>query len=164
MGGWLVLQFDTKYLTGLLPILLMSMGLYYLFSPNIRNEDAKRRIPQIVFSTMVVIILGFYVGFFGPGTGSLIALSFVVLLGYGLPKATANSKILNFVSNISALFYFIIFGNINWTIGTSMMVGQYIGATLGAKMVIAKGSALIKPVVIIVCFLMSANIIFKSHF
>ena len=85
-------------------------------------------------------------------------------LGYSLPKATANSKILNFVSNISALVYFIFFGDINWTIGILMMSGQYIGATLGAKMIIEKGTTLIKPVVVTVCFLMSLNILLKSYF
>ena len=103
-------------------------------------------------------MLGFYDGFFGPGTGSLMTLAFVMLLGYGLPKATASAKVLNFVSNISALSYFIFFGNINWTVGILMMAGQSIGATLGAKMALDQGTALIKPVVVCVCFLMSASI------
>ncbi len=163
LGGWLVLQIDAKYLTMLLPILLISMGLYYFLSPSVRNEDAKGRMSLAVFSTIIAMTLGFYDGFFGPGTGSLIALALVVLLGYGLSKATANAKVLNFVSNISALIYFIIFGDINWTIGIIMMEGQFIGALLGAKMVIEKGTSLIKPVVVTVCFLMSLSILFKSY-
>lgn len=162
-GGWLVLQIDAKYLIIMIPFLLIAMGLYFLLSPTIRNEDAKGRMSLIAFSLTIAMVLGFYDGFFGPGTGSLMALSFVVLLGYGLPKATANAKVLNFVSNISALIYFVFFGDISWIIGIVMMGAQYIGATFGAKMVLEKGASLIKPVVVVVCFLMSANIILKFY-
>jgi len=164
VGSWLVLKIDSQYLIVVLPILLICMGIYFLFSPNISNEDKKRKISMTAFSILVASALGFYDGFFGPGTGSLMALCFVLFLGYSLPKATANSKILNFVSNLSALAYFIFFGDINWTIGILMMSGQYIGAILGGKMIIEKGTALIKPVVVTVCFLMSLNILLKSYF
>lgn len=83
---------------------------------------------MLLFALTVAPLLGFYDGFFGPGTGSLIALAFILLCGYSATRATANAKILNFTSNFAALLYFIIFGQIDWTIGLIMMLGQIIGS------------------------------------
>ena len=108
-------------------------------------------------------LLGFYDGFFGPGTGSLMALAFVSVLGFGLSKGTAQAKILNLTSNVAALLYFIIFGEVAWVIGGVMAVGQLLGSSIGARMVMSKGARLIKPVVVIVCFGMSINILIKHY-
>ena len=162
-GSWLLLQINTQHLIIMLPILLICMGLYFLFSPNINDEDRQEKIKVVSFALFVTPFLGFYDGFFGPGTGSFMALAFVMLLGYGLPKATANAKILNFVSNISSLSYFVIFGDVNWVAGFIMMFGQFIGAMLGARMILNNGSTLIKPVVVVVCFFMSINLLFKAY-
>jgi len=161
-GSWLILQIDTQQLLLIIPIFLIAIGFYFLLSPSINDEDKKKKLSLIGFALLICPLLGFYDGFFGPGTGSFMALAFVLLLGHSLPKATAHTKILNFVSNISSLLYFAIFGDIHWYYGVSMILGQFIGATIGAKMVIEKGSKLIKPVIVTVCFLMSANILFKE--
>ena len=163
IGSWLVLKIDAQNLIVLLPILLVSMGLYFLFSPHIGDEDRKEKLTVVFFALLACPLLGFYDGFFGPGTGGFMALAFVMLLGYSLPKATANSKILNFVSNISSLLYFVLYGDVYWNIGLIMIGGQLIGATIGARMILEKGSLIIKPVVVSVCFLMSANILLKTY-
>lgn len=162
VGSWLVLQIDAGVLLAYLPILLILVGLYFLFSPNIGIEDRRRKLTLTVFAIAICPLLGLYDGFIGPGTGSFMALSFVLLCGYNLSKATANAKILNFTSNISSLLYFIVFGEVFWLVGLVMIVGQLIGATIGAKMVLEKGSRLIRPIVVIVCFVMSANILIKQ--
>ena len=162
-GSWLVLKIDTQNLIVILPVLLILMGLYFLFSPHVSDEDRKEKLSVVFFSLLVSPFLGFYDGFFGPGTGSFMALAFVILLGYSLPKATANSKILNFVSNLSSLLYFLIYGDVYWIIGIVMIGGQLIGATIGAKMIVEKGALIIKPVVVSVCFLMSVNILLKIY-
>jgi len=162
IGSWLLLQIDAEKLMTLLPILLISMGLYFLFSPAINDIDKKALISFAGFALIMSPLLGFYDGFFGPGTGSLMTLAFVLFMGYNLSKATANSKVLNFTSNLGALIYFLFFGQINWTIGIIMMLGQFIGASIGAKMVVEKGAPLIKPVVVIVCFVMAINILIKT--
>ena len=162
LGSWLVLQIDAKILLWFLPVLLIATGLYFLFSPTISDIQRKQKIPLLVFAIVIAPLLGFYDGFFGPGTGSFMALSFVIFGGYGLSKATANAKILNFTSNVSALGYFILYGDIAWLAGVAMVGGQLFGAVVGAKMVLKKGATLIKPVVVIVCFLMSLNLLLKA--
>jgi uncharacterized protein len=162
LGSWLILKINSDFLLQFLPAILILVGLYFLFAPRISDLDRERRLKVITFSLLICPMLGFYDGFFGPGTGSFMALSFVTLCGYGLPKATANTKILNFTSNISALMYFILFGEMAWVVGAVMITGQMIGATLGAKMVIEIGSRLVKPVIVIVCFAMAFRILWQS--
>ncbi len=160
-GSWLVLQTDASALTKIIPFLLIFIGLYFLFSSQ-QDIDRKTRISLIVFALLIAPCIGFYDGFFGPGTGNFFTLSFVFFLGYNLSKATAHCKILNFTSNISALFYFAIFGNIAWMFGLVMIGGQVLGALLGSKMLWKKGAKLIRPVAVIVCFLMAFRIIWQN--
>lgn len=67
--------------------------------------------------------------------------------GFNFVKATAHAKVLNFTSNVAALLVFILGGKVVWSIGLVMLVGQFLGANLGAKMVLTKGKALIRPMV-----------------
>ena len=123
-GSWLVLQIDAGILLAYLPILLILVGLYFLFSPSIGDVERKRKLSLVVFALVICPLLGFYDGFVGPGTGSFMALSFVLLCGYSLPKATANAKVLNFTSNFSAMLYFMVFGEVFWLMGLVMIVGS----------------------------------------
>jgi len=161
LGGWLVLQINSAALKTVLPVLLIFMGLYFLLSPTVEDIDREPRISYGLFAAFIAPLLGFYDGFFGPGTGTFITLAFVVLCGYSLSKATANAKIHNFTSNVSALIYFLLFGKIYWNVAIVMIIGQAIGSYLGAKMVTKKGVALIRPVVVTVCFVMSLRLLLK---
>lgn len=161
-GSWLLLQIDADSLTIFLPLLLIATGVYFLSAPNIDDRERTQKISLLAVAILVAPLLGFYDGFFGPGTGSFMALAFVSLCGYSLSRATANAKILNFTSNIASLLYFIVYGDIYWLLGLIMIGGQTIGAVFGAKTVMKKGARLIKPVVVIVCFLMAITILVKQ--
>lgn len=163
LGAWLILRMNPEQLVFFIPALLILMGLYFLFSPHIDDQDRQQKLGQTGFALLVCPLLGFYDGFFGPGTGSFMALAFVVLCGYNLAKATAHAKILNFTSNFSSLVYFVMYGDIVWEVGLVMMLGQFIGAMSGAKMVLMKGASFIKPIVVTVCFIMSANILVRAY-
>lgn len=99
-GGWLLLKLNSTVLDSIVPFLLILMGFYFLFSPNIGKIDKTQRVSYFVFSICFASILGFYDGFFGPGTGMFMALAFVNLCGYNLPRATAHAKVLNFTSRL----------------------------------------------------------------
>lgn len=107
--------------------------------------------------------IGFYDGFFGPGAGSFYALAFVTLSGFSLPKATAHAKVLNFTSNFGGLLFFILGGQVVWGVGLVMLVGQVLGARLGARMVLNKGQTLIRPMLVIVSACMSVKLIYDNH-
>ncbi|MDD9855239.1 MAG: TSUP family transporter [Gammaproteobacteria bacterium] len=161
-GSWAVLQIDAQILAWILPPLLAAVGLYFLLNPNIDDRARKQKTPWLVFAAGVAPLLGFYDGFFGPGTGSLMALALVWCCGYGLTAATAHAKLLNFVSNISSLIYFILFGDIVWSVGAVMVAGQIIGAFTGARMALQKGATLIRPVVVVACFAMAVGLVVRA--
>lgn len=163
LGGWLVLQIDSSTLAKIIPFLLIIMGSYFALSPNLGAVDSHRRVSSSMFSALVAPALGFYDGFFGPGTGMFMALSFVSLCGYNLTKATAHTKLLNCTSNVAALLYFIFFGEIFWKIGLVMLCGQFVGSYIGARMVFTQGAKLIRPVVTLVCFAMASKLLFDSY-
>lgn len=164
LGSYLILKINADYLRLLLPILTISVGLYFLLCPKIGEQDRNRRLSEQQFAILVAMIIGFYDGFFGPGAGSFYALGYVTLAGFNLTKATAHTKVLNFTSNLAGLLFFIISGKVFWIIGLVMLVGQFIGAHLGAKMVISKGKKLIRPMLIIVSCVMSIKLISDNFF
>lgn len=157
-GGWLVLQIDAALLAQLIPLLLLAMGTYFALSPTVGGMDRPRRLSPLAFSLAIAPLLGFYDGFFGPGAGMFMALAFVGLCGYNLTKATAHTKLLNATSNVAALLYFILFGQIHWIAGLAMFAGQFIGSLLGAKLVIKHGAPLIRPMVTVICFALALRL------
>lgn len=163
VGTWLVLDIGNDKLMKVLPFLLISIGLYFLFSKKVDDTKGKIRLGMISFSVLICPILGFYDGFFGPGTGSFMILALVLFSGFGISQATANAKVLNLSSNISSLCYFLMFGEIYWTIGIAMILGQLIGATVAARMVVKNGASIVRPVLVVVCFIMAAKLIFDNN-
>lgn len=161
MGAYLLLRIDASQLMVYLPVLLIAIALYFLLSPSISDVDSAPKLGTIAFALLLCPLLGFYDGFFGPGTGSFMLLAFVSVAGYRVSKATAHTKVLNFTSNIASLLYFVLFGEIYWIIGGVMIAGQLLGSIVGSRMVLENGSKLVRPVVVVVCFTMSANLIYK---
>lgn len=162
MGALLVRFLTIEVLNTLLPILIIIVGLYFLFSPKIGESDKS---PTLNYGLMglVTAIIGFYDGFFGPATGSFFTLAFVTLIGYNLITATAHAKVMNFTSNFGSLLVFAFTGNIVWHLGLAMLLGQVIGATLGARMVITRGHKLIRPMLVIVSFSISAKLLYNNY-
>ena len=89
-----------------LPFVLVAIALYFALKPNMGDIDTARRLSPLLFALSVVPVIGFYDGVFGPGTGSFYMLAFVALAGYGVLKATAHTKLLNFASNLGGFAIF----------------------------------------------------------
>lgn len=161
MVGTIAVQLiDASIVKSLFPILVLVVGLYFLFSPKLGEKDCHQRLSFTAFALAAAFPIGFYDGFFGPGTGSFLCVAFVTLLGFNLSKATAHAKILNFTSNFTSLIFFILGGEVYWTLGFVMMIGGFLGARLGAKMVLTKGQKLIRPMVVIMAFIMTAKMMY----
>ncbi|MBH9740459.1 TSUP family transporter [Vibrio navarrensis] len=163
MGAELVQQFDASLLTSLIPLLLIAISLYFLLAPQTRADSGKKPLPEALFALCVGGGIGFYDGFFGPGTGSIFTVCFVVLGHFSLVDATARTKVLNFTSNIAALTFFLIAGLPIWQIGLTMAVGGFIGARMGAKVVVTKGQKWIRPLVITMSMLMALKLLWEQH-
>lgn len=144
----------TQLLQKAMPVLLVLVAAYVALAPKLSVD--KFRIA--VFSFLVAPLLGFYDGVFGPGTGSFFMLALVGFFGFGVVEATARTKLLNFTSNIASLLMFMLGGNVVWVVGLSMGVGQILGAQLGARVAIANGARVIRPLLVVVCCAMAARL------
>lgn len=147
------------WLSAALPVVLVAIALYFAFKPNMDDVDRVRRLSPFLFGFLVVPILGFYDGVFGPGAGSFYMLAFVSLAGFGILKATAHTKLLNFSSNIGGFAVFASVGVVAWKIGLMMGVAQFLGARVGAHLAIRNGARLIKPLLVVVCVGLAAKLL-----
>jgi uncharacterized membrane protein YfcA len=161
VGALCVSLLPVAHLKAALPILLILLALYFLLSPRLGDVDAEPRLSQPVFTATAVPAIGFYDGLFGPGTGSFFALSFVSLRGQSILRATGNTKLLNFASNIGSLGLFIIAGAPVWLVGLTMAVGSIVGARLGSRLAIANGAKVIRPVLVIACCAMAIKLLME---
>ncbi|GAB3369625.1 sulfite exporter TauE/SafE family protein [Azotobacter armeniacus] len=159
LGGYLLTRIDNSILEMVIPIFLIAFSLYFIFSKNFGKTDQKELISISAFGLTAAPIIGFYDGFFGPGTGTFLTISFIFLLGFNILKATAHAKVLNFSSNLAALSYFLYYGNIYWDIGLTMLAGQLLGGQIGAKLVVQNGQKLIKWVMVIVSVTISIKLL-----
>lgn len=158
-GAVAVQNVSAEILERLVPVLLIVMAVYFLVSPKIDDEDRQHLMGHGLFGLTVGAGVGFYDGFFGPGTGSFFTLGFVMLLGYGLRRAIAGAKLLNFTSNLAALLFFIGGNQVIWTLGFAMGAGQLVGSLVGSHMAIRHGAGLIKPLLVSVCVAISAKLL-----
>ncbi len=158
LGALLVQQIDSAALQRLIPLLLVGFALYFLFSPRVSDLDSHQRLSTPAFAMTVGLGIGFYDGFFGPGTGTFFAMGYVALLGYNLRRATAHTKLLNFTSNLTALIFFMLGGQVVWSLAASMAVGQLIGAWLGSHLVLKHGAVLIRPILVVSSILISLQL------
>ncbi len=163
IGAILVQIIHTDILKNLLPFLTFLIGLYFLFTPSLGQQTSQRRISYTAFAFSVSLTIGFYDGLFGAASGSMYCLAFITLLGFSISKATAYAKVLNFASNFASLCCFLIGGEVYLPFGFTMLLGQSIGARLGAKLVVTRGQTFIRPLVITMSFLLTFKIVYDQH-
>ena len=159
LGALLATEVPAEVLKGILPFLLIGIALYFGFKPAVGELDRHRRLSTIAFTLGFVPVIGFYDGVFGPGTGSFLMLGFIALAGYGVLKATAHTKFLNFGSNVGAFAVFLAFGAILWKVGLVMGAGQVLGAQLGSRYAMKKGAKIIKPLLVVVSLALAVRLL-----
>ncbi len=158
-GAALATMLPGEWLHMVLPPMLIAIALYFAFKPNMDDIDRTERLSPFLFGLAVVPLIGFYDGVFGPGAGSFFMLSFVALAGYGVLKATAHTKLLNFASNLGGFAFFAFAGVISWKIGLMMGVCQFAGARLGAALAMKNGARLIKPLLVCTCVALAVRLL-----
>ena len=161
LSGTVTVQvLSADFLRHLILILLAGVFLYTWFSPDLGKVDRRPVVAAPVFFAGVGLALGFYDGFFGPGTGSFWTIALVMVLGLNLKKATAHTKIFNFTSNVVALGAFIAGNHVVFSAGLLMGAGQMLGAFLGSRLVIQKGTGFVRVFFLVV---VAATIIKLAH-
>lgn len=158
-GALLATVLPGEWLRLVMPFMLIAIALYFAIKPNMGDVDRTQRLSPFLFGLLVVPLIGFYDGLFGPGAGSFFMLAFVTLAGYGILKATAHTKMLNFASNIGGVVTFAFVGAIYWKVGLLMGVCQFLGARLGAGLAMKIGARLIKPLLVITCIALAVRLL-----
>jgi uncharacterized membrane protein YfcA len=162
-GALAVQHVDPVFLRKAIPVLLIMVAVYVLLKPSVGEQDASPRVSRHWFELSFGLGLGFYDGFFGPGTGTFWAMSCVLFLGYNLTRATAYSKVMNFASNLSSLVLFLVGSRVWFAIGITMGVGQLLGARIGSRMVISRGARFIRPVLLGVVLLLTLKLFYDGY-
>ncbi|GGE46999.1 UPF0721 transmembrane protein [Agaricicola taiwanensis] len=158
-GALCVSRISPDVLAAIIPLLLIGIAIYFATAPRMTNEDAVQRIPKTVFIGLFVPVVAFYDGLFGPGAGSFYMIGFVALLGYGVLRATAHTKLANAVSNLGGLALFASSGLIVWQVGLLMALGSLIGAQLGSLLAVRFGARIIRPLLVVIACLMALRLL-----
>ena len=160
-AGVIVVQtVDARALALVIPILLLAVALYVLVSPRMSDEDAHQRVSTTAYSPIGAAI-GFYDGFFGPGTGSFFTTTLVALRGLGLTRATALTKLFNLTSNVAAVLLFAIGGKMFWLLGFCMAAGAMLGGWIGSHTAMRFGASIIRPLLVVLSLGLTARLLFS---
>lgn len=163
-GAWAVTMIDPAALGRVIPWLLAAVAIYTAANRKLGLQLVERRVSYALFAVAAGMLLGFYDGFFGPGTGSFWTLGLVTLLGMDLRGATGYTKAVNLASNLGSLVVFVAAGSVNIAAAGAMAAGQLLGARIGSGLVIHRGSGFIRPVFLTVVFAMTLKLIYDAWF
>jgi uncharacterized protein len=151
-GAWAVTVLPSNALRKLLPLVLLAVLVYTLMKKDLGHSHrpwANRR-AETWAACLLGLLLGFYDGFFGPGTGSFFVFLFVRWLGYDFLHASASAKLLNTATNLAALILFTLKGHVWWHYAAAMAVANVLGSWLGTRLALKHGSGFVRQVFIVV--------------
>ena len=151
-GAVLASKIPTSSMRPMVLVLLIVVAVYTWFKPDLGKFENLRHLPKrrVQIAAIAGVIIGFYDGIFGPGTGSFLMLILVASLGYAFITASAIAKVVNVATNVGAIIVFGINGAVIWQIGIIMGVANISGAVLGARLAIKGGSSLVRKVFLLV--------------
>lgn len=163
LGTVAVQLVNPAFLRQIIPFLLVVIALYSIMTPSLGVKDIHPRMKSGPFFLVFGLVLGFYDGFFGPGTGSFWVMALMLCLGLNMTKATGYTKVLNFTSNFISLLLFTANGAVHWREGLVMGFGQFLGARVGSRMVIRNGTRFIRPIFISMVLVITIKLIWQNY-
>lgn len=158
-GAWTVTQIDPGFLRKLLPILLALLLLYTLARKDLGRVHAPRWTAdhEARLAAGIGLLIGFYDGFFGPGTGSFLVFAFVRLLGYDFLNASAAAKLVNTATNFSALVLFALKGHVWWHLALAMALANVVGSLIGTRLALKHGAGFVRVAFMVVVLALVAK-------
>lgn len=155
LGVYVVQKMPPEFLKPLVIVLLIAVTIYSVFKKDWGSESTYQGMTRktAILSGIAAFVLGFYDGFFGPGTGSFLIFAFL-MIGFDFLTAAGNARALNFASNIAAVLAFGIAGSINYYYSIPMGFGMIAGALAGSRLAITKGITYVRPLFITVTTLL----------
>jgi uncharacterized membrane protein YfcA len=155
-GAKLIGYINVHTLKPLILVILIAMAIFTFLKKDLGSVHTKS-LPlkkQMIYGSLIGIVVGFYDGFFGPGTGSFFVLGFVVVLGFEFLMASAYTKVVNCMTNISALIVFIRQGNYLLEMAVIMAISNMAGNIIGSRMALKRGNGFIRIIFLVIVTLM----------
>jgi uncharacterized protein len=152
LGAWTVTVISPEFLRRALPLILLAVLAYTLARKQLGHHHAPRFTGrrEAQAAGVLGLTIGFYDGFFGPGTGSFFVFLFVRWLGYDFLHASASAKLLNTFSNLAALLLFAWKGHVWWHFALALAVANVAGSLLGTRLALKHGSGFVRIAFIVV--------------
>lgn len=152
VGAHLATHFPTTVFHPLILILLVLVGLYTWRKPDLGLSERLRytHLTRLWIVSACGLVIGFYDGIFGPGTGTFLVFLLVIVVGYEFLKASATAKLVNIATNFGAIVTFQLGGHIWWRLGLALAVANVAGAIIGSRMAIRGGSPLVRKIFLVV--------------
>ena len=136
-------------------------AVFTLRRPKLREHRMLSETAKLWIAFGIGCVIGFYDGLIGPGAGAFYMIGFVTLAGYGVLRATAHTKLLNFASNLGGLIAFAAIGAPWWKLGLAMGLAQVAGARIGSKLAMRVGAKVIKPLLVTTSTLLALRLIWQ---
>ena len=162
IGAWLgansVSYLDPTLVRPLVLVLLIAVAIY-TFRDKHFGQDNQRRPPSLTVQqrriALIALVIGYYDGFFGPGTGSFFIFLLVRYLGMNFLSASATAKVLNFSTNLAALSFFSLTGAVLWKVGLLMAAANLFGALTGSHLALRHGASFVRKLflIVVVCLI-----------
>jgi uncharacterized membrane protein YfcA len=151
-GAWAVTLVDPSLFRKALPLLLTALLAYTLVRKDLGQHHAPRFAGrhEALAAAGIGLVIGFYDGFFGPGTGSFLVFAWVRLLGYDFLNASASAKLINTATNLSALLLFAWQGHVWWHLAVAMALANVTGSLIGTRLALKHGAGFVRQVFIFV--------------
>ena len=151
-GAWAVTMVSAGPLKRALPFVLLAILIYTVAKKHLGREHTPRHVgaAEARIAAVIGLGIGFYDGFFGPGTGSFFVFLFVRILGYDFLHASAAAKMLNTATNLAALILFASTGHVWWQVAAVLAVANVAGSLMGTRLALARGAGFVRIVFIVV--------------
>ncbi len=162
IGTLVVQRVGSHFLKVAAPMLLLAVAFYTITRPHLGEHQHQPRMSLLRFDFIFGLAIGFYDGFFGPGTGTYWMMAFVMALGLPLTNAIAHTKVYNFASHICSFALFAYAGRVDYAAGAAMGLGQLLGARFGSKLVMKRGTKIIRPLFIAVVLGLTGKLLYDA--
>jgi uncharacterized protein len=145
-GSELLSVLPNDFMKPVLLIVLIVVAIYTYTKKNFGQKQTVTHSPKklLYYGMGVSLVIGFYDGFIGPGTGSFLIVTAIALLGYDFLHASALAKLVNLATNLGSIVLFTIKGKIIWQVSIPMAFSNALGGMIGARLAIAKGNKFIR--------------------
>lgn len=155
-GAYTVTQIPPDFLRAALPFILLGVAVYIFTKKTLGVEHLPRQHGrrEQIYGAAAGAGVGFYDGFFGPGTGSFLVFIFVRVFGFDFLRASAAAKLVNVACNFAALAWFISAGHVWWTLGLTMAVFNMAGAVAGSRLALRRGAVFVRTIFLAVVTLL----------